>query len=95
LTPVSVRAGAPHVHVFTHIRWQMRCYIVTCEETTAQALATDAPGFTGGTPAYRSSPEVVKYTDPPSLTWVTPEELTDAYALPTAFRIFLPEILAQ
>jgi A/G-specific adenine glycosylase len=65
LKPVSMKEGIRHAHVFTHIRWHMRSFIVECE-------VTDLTGA------------------PANFVWVTPEELRRDYALPTAFRKFVP-----
>lgn len=43
-------------HVFTHIRWDMLCYVIECA------------------------------SQPPSFTWVSREQLSDTFALPTAFK---------
>ncbi|MEA5051071.1 MAG: A/G-specific adenine glycosylase [Oscillospiraceae bacterium] len=41
--PLRCEALEPHRHVFTHVEWDMRCYVVEC--------GACAPGFTWETPA--------------------------------------------
>ncbi|GHU64042.1 A/G-specific adenine glycosylase [Clostridia bacterium] len=80
LHPTAAQTGKSHTHVFTHIRWQMSSYVITCEEeiplNSRAALQNDG---------------ALPQNDCASLVWATPEELTAAYALPTAFRTFLTE----
>jgi A/G-specific adenine glycosylase len=91
LTPAAIQSGAPHTHVFTHIRWQMRCYVIHCGaeasangHPAAAASANGRPAAAATSAAYEASAD---------FHWATPEELTDTYALPTAFRVFFSEII--
>ncbi|MDR1795877.1 MAG: A/G-specific adenine glycosylase [Clostridiales Family XIII bacterium] len=67
--PLCAKKGLSHTHVFTHIRWRMRSYVVDVEE--AGGAGTTATAKQGG------------------LRFVSPEELTETHALPTAFRKFI------
>ena len=62
LRPVNVLRQLQKDHIFTHIRWQMRCFCMEVREPEG--------GF----------------------VWMTPEEIHDTAALPTAFRQFWEEI---
>ena len=55
-------------HVFTHVEWHMKGYLIVCRETRMPGRGDD-------------------------LVWVTAEELSNVYALPTAFRPYLQSLV--
>lgn len=58
LAPKELLRRLERSHIFTHIRWDMRCYLLTCAQPVSR------------------------------FTWLTPEEIRQQAALPTAFRQF-------
>lgn len=58
--PLELIRQTQKQHIFTHITWVMRCYVMRCAQM------------------------------PADFYWATRAQLLDTYALPTAFRMFLP-----
>ena len=58
--PVNLTKSVERTHIFTHIKWDMVCYYIDCENCDSQFV------------------------------WANPAELASRYALPSAFKIFLP-----
>lgn len=59
--PSNLIKSSRRVHIFTHIKWNMLCYFIACEQ------------------------------QPECFFWADHEALSKAYALPTAFKMFLQE----
>ena len=73
----TVQRGEDAVHVFTHIEWHMRSYAVQCDEASPN----------DGEIPHGTSP-----SSPVPLVWVLPQELTERYPVPSAFRVFRNEV---
>ncbi|MDR0885240.1 MAG: A/G-specific adenine glycosylase [Clostridiales Family XIII bacterium] len=102
LSPIAIATGPSHTHVFTHIRWHMQSCFVECGNLADGADSADTGSV--DTDSTDSDVNIgVDRTDTSSagdntddntdtdadFIWVTPQELTETYALPTAFRKFI------
>ena len=90
LTPLEWARLPDARHVFTHIEWQMRCYLVNVAAATGAADTTGAIDATDAADAARAADQTA--SNKPAgdqnspLLFVTPDELRQQYALPSAFR---------
>ena len=90
----SIKTGKRRKHIFTHIEWDMKCFVVQCTIPDQPSVFLD----------YAQDPEknefqiqnVIQSTggmpSQKQLFWPTEKERKEGIALPTAFRQFLAEI---
>ena len=104
-TPIALEQSLDRSHVFSHVEWRMKGYVIRCsppelmETTTCPSAvteatdATDAADATDTTDATDADIDTAAEADTDEtsqgLIWTSVEERKTAYPLPSAFRVFL------
>jgi A/G-specific adenine glycosylase len=86
LIPMSITASKKHTHVFTHIRWHMYPFVIEC----ADPAASTPSGI-----AARNHRDQIdadgNHTGSAMFVWVSPSDVMESFALPTAFAKILSD----
>lgn len=98
LVPVEISFLKNAKHVFTHIDWHMKGYLVKVKKISEKELINESGLCKTSKEAELSHAENTTNNEtklhenlvsPPHLLWVSKNELSEKYPLPTAFQIFL------
>ena len=70
-------------HIFTHIEWRMKGFLLDCENNAAETGICSARAGAENPNLERGAAAGTAFSD---LLWLTPAEIAAEYPLPTAFR---------
>ena len=104
----SIRKDKKAKHIFSHVEWHMEGIRIEAEQTEdmQECLAALAGRLTGGPEKGTSEAgqersadgeNGVDYRENPDANWVfvTPEELRETYPVPSAFDVYVKEVLNE
>ena len=85
--PIVLEQVLERSHVFTHVQWQMRAYVILCSSAESGVETRSCDPFEESCTGHVAE-KAASLRAEHGLIWTLPAQREEAYPLPTAFKLF-------